>query len=222
MARLTRDVYGQVVAHVELVTFPTGALIQERDRRLSHIYFPITGIAALRYVTAAGASSALAVVGNEGAIGVGTFLADATMPHEAVVLRTGVALRMSVNAVQDCFQRFDAFRQTLLRYTQTLFVQASQIAVCNNHHAIEQRLCRWLLANYLRSAGSSLIMTHELIASMLGVQREGITVAARRLQKMGLIRYGRGHIDIRDEKGLEARVCECHGVIQREYSRLLD
>ena len=188
---------------------------------MSHVYFPTTAIISLLYVTEDGGSAEIAIVGNEGMVGIAIFMGGGTMPNVAVVQSAGFAYRLKAKELQQEFNRSLPMRHLLLRYTQALLTQMAQTAVCNRHHSIEQQLCRWLLLSFDRLPSNELIMTQELISNMLGVRREGITDAARKLQSAGLIEYHRGRITLLDRQGLEDNVCECYSVVKKEYDRLL-
>ena len=207
--------------HLEPVSLPLAAVLYESGSTLSHIYFPTTAIVSLLYVMENGASAEIAVVGPEGLVGISLFMGGESTPSRAVVQSAGAALRMPAETIKAEFNRFGEVMHLLLRYTQALITQMAQTAVCNRHHSLDQQLCRWLLMSLDRLAGNHLVMTQELIANMLGVRREGVTEAARRLQSAGLISYARGHITVLDRSGLEHRSCECYGVVKREYDRLL-
>jgi CRP-like cAMP-binding protein len=185
------------------------------------VYFPTTAIVSLLYVMEDGASAEIAVVGCEGVVGIALFMGGETTPSRAVVQSAGQGYRLHAPAIKDEFNRSGPVMHLLLRYTQALITQMAQTAVCNRHHSLDQQLCRWLLLSLDRLSGSELVMTQELIANMLGVRREGVTEAALRLQRLGLIRYARGHIMVLDRPALEARVCECYAVVKKEYDRLL-
>jgi CRP-like cAMP-binding protein len=189
--------------------------------QLQHAYFPTTSIVSLHYVTESGASAEAAGVGNEGVVGVSLFMGGNTTPSSAVVQTAGYAYRLERSVLQAEFNRGGFMQRLLLRYTQALMTQIMQTAVCNRHHSIEQQLCRWLLLTLDRIPAQELVMTQELIASMLGVRREGITEAAGKLQQAGFIRYRRGHIAVLDRTGLETRTCECYAVVKKELHRLL-
>ena len=206
---------------LEPVSLPLGEVLYESGSTLSHIYFPTTAIVSLLYVMENGASAEIAVVGQEGLVGISLFMGGESTPSRAVVQSAGAALRMPADAIKAEFNRCEEVMHLLLRYTQALITQMAQTAVCNRHHSLDQQLCRWLLMSLDRLAGNHLVMTQELIANMLGVRREGVTEAARRLQSAGLISYARGHITVLDRNGLEHRSCECYGVVKREYDRLL-
>jgi CRP-like cAMP-binding protein len=206
---------------LEAVELPLGRVLYEPGVALSHVFFPTTAIVSLLYVMENGASAEIAVVGNEGIVGVSIFMGGETTPSRAVVQSAGQGFRLRSSALKEEFGRSTAVLHLLLRYTQALITQMSQTAVCNRHHSLDQQLCRWLLLSLDRLRGSELVMTQELIANMLGVRREGVTEAALKLQRAGLIRYARGHIAVLDRPGLEERSCECYGVVKKEYDRLL-
>jgi len=207
---------------LEWVSMPLGQVMYESGRPLSHVYFPTTAIVSLLYVMEDGASAEIAVVGNEGVVGISLFMGGETTPSRAVVQSAGEGWRMRARVVKDEFERSPGpVMHLLLRYTQALITQMAQTAVCNRHHSLDQQLCRWLLLSLDRLSGNDLVMTQELIANMLGVRREGVTEAALKLQRRGLIRYARGHINVLDRAGLEKRTCECYAVVRNEYDRLL-
>ena len=206
---------------LEWVNMPLGHVMYESGRTLSHVYFPTTSIVSLLYVMEDGASAEIAVVGNEGVVGISLFMGGESTPSRAVVQSAGQGWRLRSRAVKEEFERPGPVMHLLLRYTQALITQMAQTAVCNRHHTLDQQLCRWLLLSLDRLGSSELVMTQELIANMLGVRREGVTEAALRLQKHGLIRYARGHLMVLDRPGLEARTCECYAVVKKEYDRLL-
>ena len=206
---------------LEAIELPLGRVLYEPGVALSHVYFPTTAIVSLLYVMEDGASAEIAVVGNEGIVGVSIFMGGETTPSRAVVQSAGHGYRFRSSALKEEFGRSTAVLHLLLRYTQALITQMSQTAVCNRHHSLDQQLCRWLLLSLDRLRGSELVMTQELIANMLGVRREGVTEAALKLQRAGLIRYARGHIAVLDRPALEERSCECYGVVKKEYDRLL-
>jgi len=205
---------------LELVDMPLGQVLYESGSTLSHVYFPITAIVSLLYVMEDGASAEIAVVGNEGIVGIALFMGGESTSSRAVVQSAGQGLRLKARVIKDEFNRAPVLH-LLLRYTQALITQMAQTAVCNRHHSLDQQLCRWLLLSLDRLHGSDLMMTQELIANMLGVRREGVTEAALKLQKAGLIRYARGRISVLDRPGLEKRSCECYAVVKKEYDRLL-
>ena len=206
---------------LERVEMPLGQVLYESGRTLTHVYFPTTAIVSLLYVMEDGASAEIAVVGREGLVGISLFMGGESTPSRAVVQGAGEAFRLAAQVVKEEFDRSQPVLHLLLRYTQALITQMAQTAVCNRHHTLDQQLCRWLLLNLDRLPGDEVAMTQELIANMLGVRREGVTEAARKLQLAGLIRYRRGHITVLDRLGLERRTCECYAVVKREYERLL-
>jgi CRP-like cAMP-binding protein len=206
---------------LEPVDLPLGKVLYESGGQLSHVYFPISAIVSLLYVLEDGASAEIAVVGKEGLVGVSLFMGGGTTPSRAVVQSAGHGFKLRADLLLEEFNRSGPVLHLLLRYTQALITQMAQTAVCNRHHSLDQQLCRWLLLSLDRLAGDDLVMTQELIANMLGVRREGVTEAAGRLQKDGLIRYQRGHITVLDRAMLEHRTCECYAVVKAEYDRLL-
>lgn len=211
----------RLLPHLELVALPLGKVLYEPGGQLQYAYFPISCIASLHYVTASGVTAETASVGNEGVVGVALFMGGNTTSSSAVVRTAGQALRIERRALKAEFDRGERAQQLLLLYTQALIAQISQTAVCNRHHSVDQQLCRWLLMTADRVATTDLVMTQELVAHMLGVRREGITLAAGKLQAAGCIRYRRGHITLLDRGELERRVCECYGVVKQEMARLL-
>ena len=206
---------------LELIALPLGQVLYESGTTLKHVYFPTTAIISLLYVMENGASAEISVVGNEGLVGISLFMGGESTPSRAVVQSAGHGFRLKAQLMKDEFDRAGPVLHLLLRYTQALITQMSQTAVCNRHHSLDQQLCRWLLLSLDRLEGTDLVMTQELIANMLGVRREGVTEAAHKLQEAGLIRYSRGHISVLDRIALERRVCECYGVVKKEYDRLL-
>jgi CRP-like cAMP-binding protein len=198
-----------------------GDSVYEPDRQLQHAYFPTTAIISLHYITESGASAETAGVGNEGVVGVSLFMGGDTTSSSAVVQTAGHAYRIERSELLREFKRAGLLQRLLLRYTQALMTQMAQTAVCNRHHAVEQQLCRWLLLTVDRCPSRELVMTQELVASMLGVRRESVTEAAAKLQHAGYIRYRRGHIAVLDRQGLEQRSCECYAVVKKEMGRLL-
>lgn len=207
--------------HMKLVEMPFGTVLYESGVVLRHIYFPVDSIVSLLYVLNNGASAEIAVVGNEGAVGVSLFMGGETTPSRAVVQSAGSAYRLSRAHLKEEFNRHGQLLHVLLRYTQSLITQMAQTAVCNRHHALDQQLCRWLLLSLDRLDSNELRVTQELIASMIGVRREGVTEAAGRLQKLGVIRYSRGKITVLDRPRLEELSCECYAVVKAETDRLL-
>ena len=207
--------------HLQPVAMPLGQALYETGETLSYGYFPTTAIVSLMYVTESGASSEIAMVGNDGIVGVPLFMGGGSTPSRAVVQNAGEGFRMCGRAIREEFSRSASVMMLLLRYTQALVAQMAQIAVCNRHHTVDQQLCRWLLLSLDRLPGNELVVTQELIANMLGVRREGVTQAAVACQKAGLIRYRRGRITVVDRPGLERRSCECYAVVKAEYDRLM-
>jgi CRP-like cAMP-binding protein len=218
---LPSDDYERLAAHLELVPMPLGEVLYESGSRLQHVYFPTTSIISLLYVMEDGASAEIAIVGNEGVLGISLFMGGETTPSRALVQSAGHGYRLKAGLLKDEFARFGPTMHLLLRYTQALITQMAQTAVCNRHHSVDQQLCRWLLLSLDRLSTNELAMTQELIANMLGVRREGVTEAAGNLQDAGLIRYRRGKITVLDRPGLEARACECYQVVKTEFDRLL-
>ena len=206
---------------MEPVEMPLGSVLYESGDTLSHVYFPTTAIVSLLYVMADGASAEIAVVGNEGVVGISLFMGGESTPSRAVVQSAGQGFRLKAQIMKEEFNRAGPVLHLMLRYTQALITQMAQTAVCNRHHSLDQQLCRWLLLSLDRLQGNELVMTQELIANMLGVRREGVTEGAQKLQHAGTIQYARGHITVLDRDKLEKRSCECYGVVKREYQRLL-
>ncbi len=206
---------------LEAVDLPLGLVLYESGRTLSHVYFPTTAIVSLLFVLEDGESAEIAVVGNEGVVGISLFMGGESTPSRAVVQSAGRGYRFSSRSIKEAFGRNGAVMRLMLRYTQALITQMVQTAVCNRHHTVDKQLCRWLLLSMDRLQGNELVMTQELIADMLGVRRGGVTEAALKLQSAGLIRYARGHITVLDRPGLEQRTCECYAVVKKEYDRLL-
>jgi CRP-like cAMP-binding protein len=221
LAAFPTEEYERLSSHLELVAMPLGEVLCESGDQLRHVYFPTTSIVSLQYVLENGASAEIAVVGNEGILGISLFMGGNTTLSRAVVRSAGHGYRLEAHLLQQEFNRAGPVLRLLLRYTQALITQMTQTAVCNRHHSVEQQLCRALLLSLDRRSSDSLVMTQELIANMLGVRREGVTEAAGNLQRAGLIRYRRGHIDVLDRAGLETVVCECYSVVKVEYARLL-
>ena len=207
--------------HLEPVDMPLGKVIYESGRHIEHVYFPTNSIVSLLYVLENGASAEIAVVGKDGVVGVSLFMGGETTPSRAVVQSAGSAFRMSGAAMKEEFNRGRTMQHLMLRYTQALITQMAQTAVCNRHHSVDQQLCRWLLLSIDRLEAPEITMTQELIANMLGVRREGVTEAAGKLQKAGVISYRRGHIQVLDRTKLESMSCECYEVVRRESARLL-
>ncbi len=206
---------------LELVAMPLGQVLYESGDMLRHVYFPTDAIVSLLYVMEDGSSAEISVVGNEGLIGVALLLGGESTPSRALVQSAGSAYRLLAQRVKEEFNRHGEVHQLLLRYTQSLLTQMAQTAVCNRHHSIDQQLCRWLLLSLDRLPSNQLDMTQELIANMLGVRREGVTEAAGKLQKLGVIKYHRGHVTVLDRPALEQLCCECYAVVKAETDRLL-
>jgi CRP-like cAMP-binding protein len=221
LAALPAAEFERLSSYLELVSMPLGEALYESGGRLQHVYFPTTSIVSLLYVMEDGASAEIAVVGNEGILGISLFMGGETTSSRAVVQSAGYGYRLRAQLIKEEFNRGGPVLRLLLRYTQALITQMSQTAVCNRHHSLEQQLCRWLLLSLDRLSSNELTMTQELIANMLGVRREGVTTAAGNLQRAGLISYNRGHILVLDRPGLELKVCECYGVVRKEFERLL-
>jgi CRP-like cAMP-binding protein len=221
LAALPAADFERLAPLLEGVPMPLGEALYEPGTQLRHAYFPTTSIVSLHYVTESGASAETAGVGNEGIVGVSLFMGGDTTPSSAVVQTAGYGFRLDRHVLKAEFDRAGALQRLLLRYTQALMTQMAQTAVCNRHHSLEQQLCRWLLLTLDRLPTQELTMTQELVAGMLGVRREGVTEAAGKLQRAGLISYRRGHISVLDRKGLEAQTCECYGVVKKEMDRLL-
>ena len=219
LAALPDVVWERLSSHLEWVKMPLGQVLYESGVTLSHT--PTRAIVSLLYVLENGASAEIAVVGNEGIVGISLFMGGGSTPSRAVVQSAGEGFRLKAEVMKDEFQRAGPVMHVLLRYTQALITQMTQTAVCNRHHSLDQQLCRWLLLSLDRLHDNDLVMTQELIANMLGVRREGVTVAALSLQAAGLIRYARGHITVLNRDGIEKRSCECYAVVKKEYDRLL-
>ncbi len=206
--------------HLKRVTMALGTVLGESGATPRYLYFPVDGIVSLLQVLENGATAEIAVVGSEGVIGISLFMGGATTPSRSIVQSSGVAFRLAANRLKDEFDRHGQMLHLLLRYTQSLIAQMAQTAVCNRHHSVNQQLCRWLLLSLDRLPSNRITMTQELIANMLGVRREGVTEAARRLQKLGVIRYHRGQIIVHDRPGLEALSCECYAAVKKHTDRL--
>jgi CRP-like cAMP-binding protein len=221
LAHLPDTAWQRWQSQLEAVDLALGQVLCESGVTMSHVVFPTTAIVSLLYVLEDGASAEIAVVGNEGIVGVSLFMGGQSTPSRAVVQSAGRGYRMASRGMLEEFNRAGPVLHLLLRYTQALITQMAQTAVCNRHHSLDQQLCRWLLLSLDRLPGNVLVVTQELIANMLGVRREGVTEGALKLQRAGLIRYTRGRITVLDRPGLEARTCECYAVVKREYDRLL-
>jgi CRP-like cAMP-binding protein len=221
LTALNHDVWSRWQPRLELVDLALGQVLYESGGKMQYVYFPESCIVSLLFVLENGASAEIAVVGFEGMVGISLFMGGETTPSRAVVQSAGRCYRLRTQFLKDEFNNSPPVIHLLLRYTQALITQMTQTAVCNRHHSLDQQLCRWLLLSMDRLTTSHLVMTQELIANMLGVRREGVTEAAGRLQRAGLISYVRGHITVTDRAGLEARTCECYAVVKKEYDRLL-
>jgi CRP-like cAMP-binding protein len=221
LAALPAEEFERVAAHLERVELRLGEMLYEPGVQLQHAYFPTTAIVSLYYVTESGASAESAGVGKEGVVGISLFMGGNTTSSSAVVQTAGHAYRLDRRLLMEEFNRGGLMQRLLLRYTQALITQMSQTAICNRHHSVEQQLCRWLLLTLDRLPSNELVMTQDLIASMLGVRREAITEAAGNLQRAGFINYRRGHISVTGRSGLEAGACECYAVVRKELDRLM-
>jgi CRP-like cAMP-binding protein len=221
LAALPEEDYARLLPYLELAPLPLGWSVYESGGAQGYVYFPATGIVSLLYVMEDGSSAEIAVVGNEGLVGIALFMGGESTPSRAVVQSAGHGYRLKASVLKSEFNVGGNLQHLSLRYTQALITQMAQTAVCNRHHAVEQQLCRWLLLSLDRLPSNELSMTQDLIANMLGVRREGVTEAAGHLQAAGLIHYSRGRITVLDRPKLEARVCECYAVVKREYDRLL-
>jgi CRP-like cAMP-binding protein len=221
LAALPRDEYERLLPSLQQVSFSLGEVVYEFAGQLDYVFFPTTSIVSLLYTMENGSSAEMGLTGNDGVVGIALFMGGGTMPNRAVVQSAGDAIRMKAKVLQNEFALGGKFQYLLLRYTQALITQISQTAVCNRLHSVEQQLCRWLLLSHDRLKVDELIMTQELIADMLGVRREGVTVAAGHLQDAGAISYVRGRIKILDRQRLEDTVCECYRVVKDEFDRLL-
>ncbi len=221
LAALSEPELERLLPNLEPISLTLGQVLYESGGQMSHVYFPTTSIISLLYLMKNGATAEIGLTGYEGMVGVALFMGGQTTPNRAVVQSAGSAYKMDAKTLQAEFEKGGIFQQWLLRYTQALITQISQTAVCNRLHSVEQQLCRWLLLNYDRLYSDKLVMTHNLIANMLGVRREGITIAAQQLQERGVISYVRGTITLLDRPKLEGMVCECYRVVKIEYDRLL-
>ena len=221
LAALSTPTFERLEGDLELVTLPLGKSLYESGDALRHVYFPTDSIVSLLYVMENGASAEISVVGNEGLVGIAVFMGGESTPSRAIVQSAGHAYRLPGQRLKDEFNRHGELLLLMLRYTQALITQMAQTAVCNRHHTIDQQLCRWLLLSLDRLQSDQVRMTQELIANMLGVRREGVTDAAGKLQRLGIIEYSRGHIKVVDRARLEALSCECYEVVRKETERLL-
>ena len=221
IAALSEAELARWLPHMEPAEMPLGAVLYESGCEMTHTYFPTTSIVSLLYVMKSGASAEIAVVGHEGLVGISLFMGGGSTPSRALVQSAGMGFRLSASLMKEEFERGGPVMHLLLRYTQSLITQMAQTAVCNRHHTLDQQLCRWLLLSLDRLSSNELVMTQELIANMLGVRREGVTEAAGRLHKAGIIEHHRGRILVLDRDRLEQRTCECYAVVKSEYDRLL-
>jgi CRP-like cAMP-binding protein len=221
LAALPAAELARISEGIAIAPMPLGHVLYESGDEMRHVYFPTTSIVSLLYVMQDGSSAEIAIVGNEGIVGISLFMGGETTPSRAIVQSAGKAFRVASKVLKDEFRRGGPVQHLLLRYTQALITQMSQTAVCNRHHSVEQQLCRWLLMSLDRLDSNQLSMTQELIANMLGVRREGVTESAGKLQRLGLIEYSRGHIKVLDRTALEAHACECYQVVKKEFERLL-
>ncbi|WP_438865130.1 Crp/Fnr family transcriptional regulator [Neptunicella sp.] len=217
---LSKEAQQRIFPHLKLIPLELGQVLYESGQQLNTVYFPTDSIISLLYVMADGASAEISVVGNEGLVGIAVFMGGESTPSRAIVQSAGYAYKMPAAELRHEFNNRPEIRMLLLRYTQALITQMAQTAVCNRHHSIDQQLCRWLLLSLDRLASNNLTMTQELIANMLGVRREGVTEAAGKLQKQGVITYKRGHIEVIDRPKLERLCCECYSVVKSETDRL--
>ncbi len=217
---LSSEVRERIFPHLKLLSLPLGTVVYEASEKIDYVYFPIDCIVSLLYVMVDGSSAEISVIGNEGVVGIAVFMGGESTPSRAIVQSAGSVYRMSASELRKEFNSESSIRMLLLRYTQSLIAQMAQTAVCNRHHSIDQQLCRWLLLSLDRLSTNEITMTQELIANMLGVRREGVTEAAGKLQKLGIINYKRGHIKVLDRLGLEAQSCECYKVVKNEADRL--
>lgn len=221
LGELPKEEFERLLPDLERIDLSLGDSLVESGEKMQHVYFPIDCLVSLLCSMEDGSSTEIALVGAEGVVGISLFMGGETTPSRAIMQSAGTAYRLRGRLMKDEFYRAGPFQKLLLCYTQALITQMAQTAVCNRHHSLDQQLCRWLLLSIDRLPTDELVMTHDLIANMLGVRRGGVTESAGKLQEAGLITYHRGHITIIDRKGLEARVCECYGVVKEEYDRLL-
>ena len=221
LGALPADEWNRLYPRLELRPMPLGHILYEAGDTMRHAYFPTTSIISLLYVMEDGSSAEIAIVGNEGIVGISLFMGGETTPSRAIVQSAGLAYRVAGQFLKEEFFRAGPMQDLLLRYTQALITQMGQTAVCNRHHTVEQQLCRWLLMSLDRLPSNELTMTQELIANMLGVRREGVTESAGKLQRLGMIHYNRGHVVVVNRPALESHCCECYAVVKREFGRLL-
>jgi len=222
LGMLPKAEFKRLLPHLQLVFLPLGKCLSEAGEKISSLYFPTTAIVSFLYNMENGSSGEIALVGKDGVVGITLFMGGKSTPHRAIVQSSGYAFKLSEASLRSEFKSSEIFQNLLLRYTMALFAQVSQTAACNRYHTVDQQLCRWLLLSLDRLPSNELVMTQELIANMLGVRREGVTVAAGILQEAGLITYHRGHITILDRSGLEERVCECYEIVKKEVNRLFE
>jgi CRP-like cAMP-binding protein len=221
LAALPMEAHQRIIPHLELVELLLGNVVCESGESSRQVFFPTNSIVSLLYVMENGASAEISVVGNEGIVGIAAFMGGESTTSRAIVQSAGYAYRLAGQRLKDEFNRHEALQVLMLRYTQALITQMAQTAVCNRHHTIDQQLCRWLLLSLDRLRSNELTMTQELIANMLGVRREGVTDAAGKLQRLGVINYRRGRIEVLDRARLETLSCECYAVVKKETDRLL-
>jgi len=221
LAALPAEIFERIFPHLELIEMPLGKVLYESGGLLQYVYFPTSAIVSLLYMMENGATAEIAGVGNEGVVGISVFMGGKSTPSMAAVYIAGYGYRLKTRLMMDEFNRAGPLMRLLLLYTQALITQMAQTAVCNRHHTVEQQLCRWLLLTLDRSGSNELIMTQEMISTLLGVRREGVTASAGNLQREGLISYRRGHISVLDRSGLELHTCECYQVVKNEFQRLL-
>lgn len=221
LAALPKAEFARLEPHLEYVSLPLGESIYESGDKMTHVYFPTTAIISLLYLMENGATAEIGIVGNDGLLGIQLFMGGETTTNRAIIQSSGDAVGMKAKDLKEEFNKGGVFQELLLRYTQALMTQISQTAVCNRLHSVEQQLCRWLLLSHDRLNSDKLVMTHDLISNMLGVRREGVTLAAQKLARRKLISNKRGTITVIDRQGLEAAVCECYAVVNDEYNRLL-
>ncbi|MBI5918185.1 MAG: Crp/Fnr family transcriptional regulator [Nitrosomonadales bacterium] len=221
LAALPQAEFERLLPHLELVPMPLGEVLCKYNNKLQYVYFPTTAIVTLHYVMENGASGGIAEVGNDGMLGVSLFMGGNALPCAALVITAGYGYRLKAALLLDEFNRGGAMQHLLLCYTQALLTQTSQTIACNRHHSLDQQLCRWLLLTLDRQSSNELILTHELVAYIIGVRREGITKAAKKLQQAGIIRYSRGRITVLDRCGLEDLACECYDSVKQELGRLV-
>lgn len=222
LGALGAEEFNRLSVNLEPIDMPLGQVLNEPGEQLKYVYFPVTSIVSMLYLLENGASAEIAIVGNEGILGISLFMGGETTTSRAVVQSAGVGYRLKAKFLKEEFKLNGRLMKLLLRYTQALITQMAQTAVCNRHHSLEQQLCRWLLLSLDRLESNELIMTQELIANMLGVRREGVTEAAGKLQRLEIIQYHRGHITVLDRASLEKQCCECYQVVKNEFNRLLN